>query len=123
MRYMRYGSTEAGSMMSDVRRPRDGIDRLLRVCTIGLVVSASIRSDANAQVAATTRDGRTAINGSKHMTELTTAAVAPPTAPPTAPTARAGDESIRAFRVSFPERKITELRRRIRATQWPEKET
>jgi pimeloyl-ACP methyl ester carboxylesterase len=37
--------------------------------------------------------------------------------------AAAKDVSIRPFTVSFPAEKITELRRRIAATQWPERET
>src|SRR4028118_697789 len=35
----------------------------------------------------------------------------------------ADKEAIRPFRVNFPEAKLIELRRRIAATQWPEKET
>jgi Epoxide hydrolase N terminus len=30
---------------------------------------------------------------------------------------------VRPFTVEVPEEKVTDLRRRIRATQWPEKET
>jgi pimeloyl-ACP methyl ester carboxylesterase len=54
------------------------------------------------------------------MTQLDTGDVSAGT-----PTRRepAGEEAIRPFRVSIPEEKLTELRRRIRATQWPEKET
>src|SRR5262249_54317050 len=39
-------------------------------------------------------------------------------------TAQAGEraDSIRPFRVNVPEAKLTELRRRINATEWPEKE-
>jgi pimeloyl-ACP methyl ester carboxylesterase len=33
------------------------------------------------------------------------------------------DESIRPFHVSFPKEKLTDLKRRILATQWPERET
>ena len=32
-------------------------------------------------------------------------------------------DAIRPFRVNFPEAELTELRRRIKATRWPEKET
>jgi pimeloyl-ACP methyl ester carboxylesterase len=39
------------------------------------------------------------------------------------PRAAAGDTAIRPFRVNLPDERLTELRRRIRATQWPEKET
>jgi pimeloyl-ACP methyl ester carboxylesterase len=35
----------------------------------------------------------------------------------------AGGDAIRPFRVDFPEAKLTELRRRINATNWPERET
>ena len=35
----------------------------------------------------------------------------------------ADDKAIRPFRMSFPETELTELRRRINATKWPERET
>ena len=35
----------------------------------------------------------------------------------------AGKNAIRPFRVSFPEAELTDLRRRIKATKWPERET
>ena len=37
--------------------------------------------------------------------------------------AATGDQSIRPFTVSFPQEEIDELRRRIAATRWPERET
>jgi len=33
------------------------------------------------------------------------------------------EAEIRSFRVEFPETELTELRRRINATRWPERET
>src|SRR5262245_37231850 len=39
------------------------------------------------------------------------------------PQAAEGSNAIRPFRISFPEEKLVELRRRIAATQWPERET
>ena len=39
------------------------------------------------------------------------------------PGARTEDATIRPFRVGFPEEEITELRRRVNATRWPERET
>jgi pimeloyl-ACP methyl ester carboxylesterase len=41
----------------------------------------------------------------------------------TAPPAVANDTAIRPFRVNVPEKDLAELRRRIAATRWPEKET
>jgi pimeloyl-ACP methyl ester carboxylesterase len=37
--------------------------------------------------------------------------------------AGAGDAAVRPFRVSFPEEELVELRRRVAATRWPERET
>ena len=34
-----------------------------------------------------------------------------------------GPAAIRPFHVHFPEEEITELRRRVNATRWPERET
>ena len=42
---------------------------------------------------------------------------------PGMPRALAEDNSLRPFTVSFPQEEITELRRRIEATKWPERET
>src|SRR3982751_385818 len=36
---------------------------------------------------------------------------------------RKGPTAIRPFRVNIPEAELTELRRRIKATKWPERET
>src|SRR5262249_318207 len=51
-----------------------------------------------------------------------------PMSPPQSPTIAmappsAADKSIRPFTVRIPDEKLAELRRRILATQWPEKET
>jgi pimeloyl-ACP methyl ester carboxylesterase len=43
--------------------------------------------------------------------------------PPEHVAAAAGDNTIRPFRIDFPEAELTELRRRINATKWPERET
>ena len=42
---------------------------------------------------------------------------------PAEPRAAAGDSTIRPFHVSVPEEDLAELRRRVVATRWPEKET
>jgi len=33
------------------------------------------------------------------------------------------DDEVRPFRVSFPEAELTDLRRRVNATRWPDRET
>ena len=40
-----------------------------------------------------------------------------------APKTRAGDPDIRPFKVSFPDAQLTDLRKRVKATKWPDKET
>src|SRR5262245_37836930 len=35
---------------------------------------------------------------------------------------KAGKDAIRRFRVNFPEAQLTDLRRRIKATKWPDRE-
>jgi pimeloyl-ACP methyl ester carboxylesterase len=50
-------------------------------------------------------------------------AQAPAGASPPVPRTSVADTSIRPFRVHVPERALADLRRRILATQWPEKET
>src|ERR671934_2972511 len=42
---------------------------------------------------------------------------------PAEPDATAEDATIRPFRIGFPEAELDELRRRISATRWPERET
>src|SRR5438034_5961149 len=51
------------------------------------------------------------------------AAVAASRLIPTQAHAATTSDAIRSFRVSVPEAELTELRRRINATRWPEKET
>ncbi|HEY5712645.1 MAG TPA: alpha/beta fold hydrolase [Allosphingosinicella sp.] len=53
----------------------------------------------------------------------TTPAAAPPPDGPLIASLAHSDESIRPFRVNVPEEDITDLRRRILATRWPERET
>ena len=56
------------------------------------------------------------------MTEKTTAAPRP--APlPAELDAAAEDSTIRPFHIDVPEEELVDLRRRIAATRWPEKET
>jgi pimeloyl-ACP methyl ester carboxylesterase len=43
--------------------------------------------------------------------------------PPEQAIAATSDSAVRPFRVDFPEAKLTELRRRVSATNWPERET
>src|ERR1700688_1789565 len=43
--------------------------------------------------------------------------------PPEHEAAAASDNTIRSFRIDFPDAELTELRRRIIATKWPERET
>jgi pimeloyl-ACP methyl ester carboxylesterase len=69
--------------------------------------------------AITTGDARVTHKEGKDMPELNTVD-APLKAPARTPVV---DTSIRPFRVNVPEEDLADLRRRIKATRWPEKET
>ena len=43
--------------------------------------------------------------------------------PPAKSSAAADDKSIRPFQINVPEEALVDLRRRIAATRWPDKET
>ena len=51
------------------------------------------------------------------------ASAAPGAAAPARPGVAEGDSAIRPFRINVPEEALVDLRRRINATQWPERET
>src|SRR5215213_364996 len=51
------------------------------------------------------------------------ASAAPGAAAPAASAAAQGDSAIRPFSINVPEEALLDLRRRIAATQWPERET
>ena len=56
------------------------------------------------------------------MTQLTDTMVAPAAAPARYEAA-ADDEAIRPFRAHVPDADVAEMRRRLQATRWPDKET
>jgi len=105
---------------SEVCRARDSTTRLIWICTVGLAVCALPPTLAHAQATTTTGDARVTQKESKIMPELNTVD-APVRAP--APRAATEDASIRPFRVRVSDEALADLRRRIQATQWPEKET
>jgi hypothetical protein len=73
----------------------------IEICALGLALCASRSALAHAQAATTTRDA--------------------PLIP--ASLEAAGDEAIRPFRVRVPDADLADLRRRLAATRWPDKET
>ena len=113
-------NTAAALRTSDVRGTRRERGGALWLGVLGLLLCAWSRADAQAPVVAASRDATAILNRDRSMTAIKTA-----DAPRSAPVARAtpDDESIRPFHVNIPEQQLTELRRRIRETQWPEKET
>jgi pimeloyl-ACP methyl ester carboxylesterase len=111
--------TGTGANASGARRVRDSTVRLVCNFGLGLVLCLSVSTLGHAQTATASREPRATINWSKKMPELNTAA-----APVTAPAARTPteDTSIRPFRVHVSDEALIDLRRRLRMTQWPEKE-
>jgi len=112
-------TTKTGSTTRSPRRARDSTAGLLRICPLGLTICTALSALAHAQPATASRDARPPLNRSNTMTTIETVQPAP-----NVPASRAeGDTSIRPFRFHASDEKLTELRRRIRETQWPEKET
>src|SRR4051812_16200368 len=83
----------------------------------GVAVCLAATSPLRAQVARS-HDAQPILNRSRPMIEPNTVDVALQP-----PRGRIESESIRPFHIHIPQERLTELRRRIRATQWPEKET
>jgi pimeloyl-ACP methyl ester carboxylesterase len=116
---MKHLSLDADGVASDVRA-RDSTARLLRSYALGVAMCSSIAVLAHAQAPTTPRDDRTTLNRSKSMTELNTVDV-PRSAP--APRTVTENTSVRAFRVNISDEAVADLRRRLQATRWPDKET
>ena len=115
---MTYVYTATGTR-SEACRARDSGTRVIRICAVGLAVCASLPTLTHAQAAITPGDARVAQEEIKIMPELNTL-----DAPVTAPAPRVtADASIRPFRVRVSDAELADLRRRIKATRWPEKET
>jgi pimeloyl-ACP methyl ester carboxylesterase len=113
-------NVEAGGVTSEAGRARDSTARLLCICALNLVMCASLSALVNAQAATASRTAGAIPNQSNHMTELTTVDV-----PLETPAARTATEetAIRPFRVKVSDAALTDLRRRIKATRWPDQET
>jgi len=111
--------TESGGTASCARRVRDSTVRMVCNYGLGLVFCLSLPTPVQTQAATASRESRATLNRSKKMPELNTVAV-PVTAP--APRTPTEDTSIRPFRVHVSDEALIDLRRRLRMTQWPEKE-
>src|SRR5687768_11055280 len=101
-------------------RARDGTARRLGIFGIALASCLPLASAVRAQAVTASREARPTFDRSKNMTETTTVDVPRETAAPRATTA---GESVRPFRYRASDEELAELRRRILATRWPEKET
>ena len=111
---------EAGGVTSDAGRARDSSVRLLLFYALALAMCVSLSAVTHAQAATASRDARATLNRTKTTTELSTVDL-----PLATPTIRAatGDTSIRPFRARVSDEAITDLRRRLTMTRWPDKET
>src|SRR5215216_4226648 len=117
---MSHLDTETGGTAIGARRVRSSTARGLLIYGFGLVFCLSVATSVRAQPATASRETRETLNRSKEMTELTKVET-PRSTPALAPAAV--DTLIRPFRVHFSDEALANLRRRIKATQWPEKET
>jgi pimeloyl-ACP methyl ester carboxylesterase len=112
--------TQTRGTASGAARARDSTARLLGTLGIGLAFCLPLASAVRAQAVTASREARATLDRTKNMTETTT--VDAPLAAQAAP-ATTEDESVRPFRYRASDEELAELRRRIRATRWPDKET
>jgi len=119
---MKIMTGEISSTTSAEPRARDnacGAAGLLRIWALGFTLCTSLAALAYAQTASASHEARPPLNRSKTMTATNTADVRPNAS---VPRPASEDTSIRPFKVQVPDEALTDLRRRIRATRWPEKE-
>jgi pimeloyl-ACP methyl ester carboxylesterase len=105
-------------------RARDSTAGLC-ICAFGLTFSLSSPALAQAQTTAASRPARPALSRQPTMTQPTTTQLNAVDAPTASPASReaAGEEAVRPFRAHVPDADLADLRRRLQATRWPDKET
>jgi pimeloyl-ACP methyl ester carboxylesterase len=91
-----------------------------RTCAIAAAMSTAVAALAHAQPATASDQARPALTRNPTMTQLTTADLPAATLTPPAP---AGGDAIRPFHVHFSDEALADMKRRIAATRWPERET
>jgi pimeloyl-ACP methyl ester carboxylesterase len=92
----------------------------IALCALGLALCVSRSTLAHPQAATATRDALLTREEGKNATQLKT--MDAPTAEPASREAARG-EAIRPFRARVPDADLADLRRRLAATRWPDKET
>jgi pimeloyl-ACP methyl ester carboxylesterase len=100
--------------------------------TLGLTIVVCCSTLVQGQTVASSRQARATLPRESTMTQLTTVdsprdsqtgAATPQITPnPSAVPAEGNEDAIRPFRVNVPEKQLVELRRRVAATRWPNKE-
>jgi pimeloyl-ACP methyl ester carboxylesterase len=104
-----------------VARPAGARDSTRRfcICALGIAACTSTRALAQTGVTTASQQARPTLTREPRMTQLTSVDLSAAAPAPRA----AGDDAIRPFHFRAPDSALTALRRRIQATQWPEKET
>src|SRR5688500_3260579 len=102
------------------RRARDSTAHLVGICGLGLTLCLSPTSAGRAQDVTASPEARATLKPSKDMTQLSTVDV-PLRSPAARPTTE--NEAVRPFRYRATDEELADLRRRILATRWPERET
>jgi len=104
---------------SDAARARDSTARLC-ICALGLTVSLSGPAPAEAQTTDAGPQAQPTLSRAPIMTQLNTVDAPAATL---ASREAASDDAIRPFRAHVPDADLADLRRRLAATRWPDKET
>ncbi len=103
---------------SGAHRARDRTHRAC-LCGLGVAFCLVLPTQSHTQVTTASRETRTTLNRTNNMTALDTVG-----APRTTPASTQNDDkSIRPFRFHASDEALADLRRRVKATKWPSKET
>ena len=112
-------SVEVRATIRVARQTRDSTMWLLSIVALVWAMAVSVAAVGRAQAVTETRADRATPNWKKAITELDTVGL--PRA--TSTIAATADTTIRPFRAHVSDEAIADLRRRLRMTRWPEKET
>ena len=117
---MTLANTATGRVAGTMRRDPGHSSRALCIRALGLALIVSLPMTARAQTTIASHEARVTPDGDRTMTKVKSART---TSRQQAPRTTTGDTSIRPFRVQMTDEALANLRQRLKATQWPEKET
>ncbi|MDB4890532.1 MAG: Multidrug transporter [Gemmatimonadetes bacterium] len=113
-------NTRTGGSARAAPLVQDSNSLLVHLHCVGLVFCLSVSMTVHAQATSPSDNARGTLNRTENMTALNTVDALRTTPSPATPK---DDQSIRPFHVHFSDEALADLRRRVQATNWPDRET